>query len=424
MLNVTFVRLVLVKFRNILKGYHIITVTHRNTKLNALGHFAMQSTEDSLKDDLHALKAEFGLSELLYLSTCNRIMYLFDKKQPVDESFVATFFRTINPTFEAVPEKEIFDKVSIYHEEEAIRHLFEVAASIDSLVVGEREILRQLRNAYEQCLEWKLTGDHIRLAIKVAIESAKEVYAQTRIGEKPVSVVSLAIQKLLRAELDKNARILLVGAGQTNMLVTKFLLKHEYTNVVVFNRTLERAEQLANILGAKALPLSELENYQEGFDAMVVCTGATEALINVELYTKLLNGDTNKKLLIDLAIPNNIATEVVEAFDTNYIEIEDLRTLAKENLSFREQEVVKGKVLLNQQIDGFQIHFRQRQIEKAMRAVPAEIKAIKAHAINEVFKKDLDVLDEHARSVVNRMMDYMERQCIGVPMKAAKKTVV
>ncbi|MEM8907016.1 MAG: glutamyl-tRNA reductase [Bacteroidota bacterium] len=406
-----------------MKRYQIITVTHRNTKLNALGHFALQSEQDALQADLAQLKTTFELNELLYLATCNRIMYLFDTDRIIDSDFVAAFFRQINPAFSDIPEAELFEKVSVYSGEQAIRHLFEVAASIDSLVVGEREILRQLRNAYDQCLAWGLTGDHIRLALKCAIESAKEVYAQTRIGEKPVSVVSLAIQKLLKANLAKDARILLIGAGQTNLLVTKFLLKHQYTNVVVFNRSLDRAQQLADMLGSKALPLNELQYYREGFDGMIVCTGATKALIDVPLYTALLNGDTDQKLLIDLAIPNNIAAEVVDQFHTQYIEIEDLRNLAKDNLAFREQEVIKGKALLARQIDAFHVHYRQRQIEKAMHKVPAEIKAIKAHAMNQVFKKDLDVLDEHARSVVYRMMDYMERQCISVPMKAAKNTV-
>ncbi|MEM9820187.1 MAG: glutamyl-tRNA reductase [Bacteroidota bacterium] len=406
-----------------MKKYHIITVTHRNTKLNALGHFAMQSEEADLKADLEALKAKFALSELLYLATCNRIMYLFDCEQTVDTDFIAAFFCKINPAFSAIPASDFAEKVSVYHGEEAIQHLLEVAASIDSLVVGEREILRQLRDAYDRCLNWGLTGDSIRLAIKVAIESAKEVYAQTRIGEKQVSVVSLAIQKLLKANLPKVARILLVGAGQTNMLVTKFLLKHGYTNVVVFNRSLDKAEQLAEMLGSKALPLNALELYQEGFDCMIVCTGSNEPIIKASLYEKLLQGEQDQKLLVDLAIPNNIAGDVVDRFDTQYIEIEGLRSLAKENLNFREQEVVKGKALLARQIESFELTYQQRQIEKAMRGVPAEIKAVKAHAVNEVFKKDLESLDEQAQSVVARILDYMERQCISIPMKAAKNTV-
>ena len=151
---------------------------------------------------------------------------------------------------------------------------------MNSLVIGEREILRQLREAYDQSVAWKLTGDDIRLAMRAAVETAKAVYSNTRIGEKPVSVVSLAIQKLLAAKTPKEARILLIGAGQTNKLVTKFLHKHSFSNVVVFNRTLEKAEGLANMVDGKAYTLDHLQEYQGGFDCMIVCTGATKALVD------------------------------------------------------------------------------------------------------------------------------------------------
>ena len=271
---------------------------------------------------------------------------------------------------------------------------------------------------------YKRQGDHIRLAMKSAVEAAKEVYAQTRIGEKPISVVSLAIQKLIRSNLSHEARILLIGAGQTNTLVTKFLLKHKYNNVVVFNRSIEKAKTLAAKFKTTAHTLEELSTYQKGFDCIIICTAAMSALIDSKIYQQLLGEDSQEKLLIDLAIPNNIAREVVEQFNVQYIEIDDLRSLAKENLGFREKEVVKGKRLLNQQIENFSQQFRERQIEKAMIKVPTEIKAIKAHAINKVFKKDLENLDEDSYDLMVRMMNYMEKQCIGIPMKAAKKTLL
>ena len=290
------------------------------------------------------------------------------------------------------------------------------------MVVGEREILRQLREAFVLSQNWGLTGDHSRLAMKFAVEAAKELYDQTRIGEKPISVVSLAIQKLLKADLSKDARILLVGAGQTNTLVAKFLVKHNFTNVVVFNRTVERAESLANLLKGKSDSLANLNQYEEGFDAMIVCTGANEAIITSPLYAQLLKEDSNKKLLIDLAIPNNISNEVVNGFNVQYIEIEDLRNLAKENLSFREKEVIKGRELLQRQIEDYYSHFQHRQIEKAMHKVPTEIKAVRAHALNNVFKKELDTVDDQTRDLIERMMQYMERRCISIPMVAAKST--
>lgn len=406
-----------------LNGYKILTVTHKSSSLNDLGNFVVKSAdEEELKQKLSSLKEQFDLQELMYLSTCNRVMYFLDTPQALDQEFVNQFLLSANPELSHHLD-QLETALSLYTNKEALEHLYGVAASIDSLVVGEREILRQLREAYDQCRKWGLTGDNIRLAMQHAVQAAKEVYAKTRIGEKPISVVSLAIQKILQANLAKDARLLLVGAGQTNNLVAKFLKKHGFHNVTVFNRSYEKAVQLAKKLAGKALRLDELNAYSEGFDCMIVCTGATQAIITPTIYTQLLAGESDQKLVIDLAVPNNVAREVVQDFDLNYVEMEDLRTLAKENLSFRKREVGIVKEMLNAHLEEFHLHYKQRQIEKAMQAVPSEIKAIKSHAMNEVFKKELEGLDHKSRDLLERMMDYMERRCISIPMKAAKDSI-
>ncbi len=407
------------------KGFKILTITHRQTKLKDLSHFVIKNADEAdLKNKLEKLKSQCRLEELLYLSTCNRVMYFIYDPKPLTEDFIKTFFSNVNPDLPTSISDNILDHIAVYDNTTAIEHLYEVASSIDSLVVGEREIFRQLREAYKQSKNLGLTGDHIRLAMKSTVVAAKEVYAKTRIGEKPISVVSLAIQKLLETQLPKDARLLLVGAGQTNTLVAKFLKKHAFTNITVFNRNIERAQQLATVLGGKSFSLSELSNYREGFDGIIVCTGATEAIITSSLYKQLLVDEEDKKVLIDLAIPNNIGKEVISNFNVHYIEIDGLRNLAKENHGFRSREVVKAKALLKEQLVTFQKLFKQRQIEKAMRKVPAEIKAIKSHAINEVFKKELDILDDDSRELLERMMAYMEKRCISIPMEAAKNAVL
>ena len=407
-----------------LNSYKILTITYRNTNLQELGHFVVQNTEGpAVADKLRQIKENFGLTELFYLSTCNRVMYFFVHDQVVDDAFIYRFFRQVNP--ELTPEKldEAVQITTDYQGEEALSHLFEVAASIDSMVIGERQILRQLRKAYESSHQWGLTGDSIRLAINFAVETAKKVYANTRIGEKPVSVVSLAIQKLLAAQLPKNAKILLIGAGQTNTLVAKFLRKHQFNRVTVFNRDVSKARKLSGMLDGKALPLADLSSYESGFDALIVCTGSTEPIINKQIYQNLIGNDENKKLVIDLAIPNNVSREVLSCFDLNYIEIENIRALAKENLAFREKEVARVKTILQERLAKFHSEFQKRQIELAMHLVPQEIKAIKAHALNTVFRKEVDDLDEETRALVEKMMSYMEKRCISIPMKAAKNLV-
>lgn len=415
-----------VKFMSEISKYKTITVTHKTTNLKQISDYVVMGDNGNLKELLHDLKATFGLGELLYLSTCNRVLYLFTTPQKVNADFTKRFLTAINPKFQAKKaDKRIDEEVLRYEGIQAINHIYEVAASVDSLVVGEREILRQLREAYQQCMDWNLTGDNMRLLMRYVVTGAKKVYAQTRIGEKPISVVSLAIQKMLSTKFSRRSRILLVGAGQTNNLVSKFLAKYEYSNVTVFNRTFEKAEKLAaRFSNGRALSLDELTDYREGFDIIIACTGSLKPLVTNSVYADLLNGDNQHKLVIDLSIPNNVDRTIAEKYDVNYIEIEDIRQLAKVNLAFREREVTNARAILTEEIDEFEIQFRHRQVELAMRELPVQMKEVKVKAMNEVFKKELAGLDANTIDLMERMLSYMEKKCISIPMKMAKKMAV
>jgi glutamyl-tRNA reductase len=409
-----------------LNGFKILTVTHRRTSLQHVEKFVLTHTDEpALRARLESLKAEFGIAEMMYLATCNRVMFLFYTEASIHQSgipsnFQSSFFKTINPS---LGEQFIEDNVTLLEGHAAAEHLYWVAASVDSLVVGEREILRQLREAYDRCQAWGLTGDHLRIAMQGAVVAAKEVYTHTRLGDKPVSVVSLAMREMLKAKLPKTARILMVGAGQTNILVAKFLAKNNYQNVAVFNRTLERAQRIAKMVGGRAFGFDELSHYNEGFDCLIVCTGATKAVIDNELYIKLLAGEKGSKTIIDLSVPNNVCKEVVASHTVHFIEIEGLRALAHENRAFREQEVSAATELLSRHLAEFEAAVRNRRIEQAMMQVPVEMKAMKEYALGKVFKKEIDVLDDNTRELLERMMDFMEKKCAGIPIKVAKQAL-
>jgi glutamyl-tRNA reductase len=288
-------------------------------------------------------------------------------------------------------------------------------------VVGEREIVRQLREAYDRCYEWQVTGDHIRLLMRFTIETAKEVYTQTGIGEKALSVVALAFDAMLKTGLQKDARILMVGAGVTNTLFAKFLTKYGFENVTVFNRTFAAAEILAERLGkGRAFPLDELAFYTEGFDALVVCTGATSAIISPELYHKLLAAESSTKVVVDLSVPHNIDKRIPLVFPVQYIEIEGLRAVSQDNLLFRERESIKAGGILQQRIYAFRELWHERQVERALSHIPEEVRAVKDRAIHEVFGKEFSRLDTEAQDLMLRMLEYMEKKCVAIPMKAAK----
>lgn len=396
----------------------VIAFTHKTTDISNIGKLHVK-TEDR-KERLSRLK-DLGISELMYLSTCNRVEFVFVHPEELSESFLYSFFSVFAPDWDDEEIKFALDNCRLFEGEESVRHIFQIASSLDSLVVGEREIITQVRKAFDECTKLNLTGPIIRLLINKTIESAKAVYTQTNIARNPVSIVSLAYRKLKEVGIKENSRILVVGAGETNTNMCRFLSKHGLKNLTLFNRTLGKAEFLTKHIGGKALPLQDLKSFGEGFDLLVTCTGSEEHIITPEIYTNLLAGETNKKTIIDLAIPYDVDPFVIANNNVNYIEIEGLKEVSEANLQKRQEELGKCQLLIEDQIEAFKLAFKERKVELAMRAVPQKIKEIKELAFNEVFSKELETMNEESKEVLDKMMAYIEKKYISVPMKMAKQ---
>lgn len=400
----------------------VIAFTHHHIDLKSLGKLVI--CDQSLDSRLKNLQAELPVSEIFYIGTCNRVEFVFLTKEKTDKEFVTKFLTVLDMGLPPEFMERFLDNVTVYENEEAFNHLLRTSCSLESLVVGEKEILAQIRKAYENCRDAGFTGDYMRMIMDRVVKTAKEVYTHTNISKNPVSVVSLAYRKLKELNMCGNSRVLIIGAGETNQNIAKYLNKHKYSNFSVFNRTLSKAETLADELNGSAFNLESLESYTEGFDVIITCTGSTEAIINEELYARLLNGDTGKKVIVDLAIPNDTAPEVVKNFPLHYIEVESLKEVARKNIQERYDELVNAEHIIDENIKDFETVLRQRKIEIAMSDVPQKIKDIKHKAINAVFADEINTLDDNSRAVLERVMDYMEKKCITIPMVMAKEILV
>ena len=405
-----------------MKNFKIIALTHKIAELNEIGRFHLDASIQG--QTLSLLKQAEGLDELMYLSTCNRVEFLFVTSKKIDKNFLASFFTQFNPSFTAEEISNATSKALVFEGEEALKHLFNVASSIDSLVVGEREIITQVRNSYETCLEQGLCGDIIRLVIKKTIETAKKVYTQTKIAGKPVSVVSLAYRRLKELNVLADARFLIIGAGKTNTAMAQYLKKHKFGNFTVFNRSYPNAEKLASDLRGKAFSINELWGFTGGFDVIITCTGAAEPVITKEIYQTLIGQDTQKKIIIDLALPNDVASEVIKKYPVNYIEIETLKTIASENLKERQKELKACDAIIKQALAEFRQIFKTRMVEKAMKEVPQKVRAIRELAVSTVFAKELSMLDGQSKEVLEKILSYMEKKYISGPMKMAKDIII
>ncbi|MBK7426731.1 MAG: glutamyl-tRNA reductase [Saprospiraceae bacterium] len=407
------------------RGFRILAFTHRHHNLRDISRFMIQAdSSEELKSHLHAVKMLNGIEELMYLSTCNRVMYLFYMPEGSLSFDISKFLQTVNSNIPLNSLEQDVQSAQYFEGADAINHVLEVAASLDSMIIGEREIFRQIRESYEQSKTWNLSGDNLRLLMKLTVQAAKDVYTNTGIGDKPVSVVSLSIQQLLQKQPSRDARILLIGGGQTNLLVSKFLVKHGYKKVETFNRTPSRAMEIAKKFGKEAKALTDLLTHDNGFDVVFICTGSLQPLLTGDLFQQLAGKESHGRLIIDLSVPANVSTEVQLSDMVDYIDVEHLRHLADQNLGFRREETGKARQIIQKHIASFKQLFHERLIERAMSEVPAEIKAMRQKAVDEVFKKDLDSMDPKTREVVDSILSYMEKKCISIPIKAVKQIVL
>lgn len=405
-----------------MKYLKVIAFTHKQVELKELGKLVI--CQENLLPKLRQVKEQFNIPEIFYLATCNRVAFIMATEQVVDKAFAQKFIEAMEMGLCPVHMSAFMEAASIYEDQDALCHLLRTSCSLESLVVGEKEILAQVRKAYESSREAGLTGDYLRMIMNCVVKAAKEVYTHTNISKNPISVVSLAYRKLKDLKLCNNARVIIIGAGETNRNISKYLQKHKFSNFAVFNRTLAKARELAADLNGEAYDLESLKTYNKGFDVIITCTSATQPIITPEIYSALLNGETGKKTIVDLAIPNDTDPNVLEKFPVNFIEVHSLNEIAKKNIQERYQELVHAEKIIDQNISEFLPQLKQRRIELAMRQVPEKIKEIRNTAINSVFADEVQAMDEQSREILEKVMNYMEKKYISVPMVMAKEIMI
>ena len=401
-----------------LEHFHILAFTHKNMEVSEVGKLHIET--DKQKELLTAFKNDMKLDELMFLSTCNRVEFLFTTKEEVDANFLFHFFKKLYRHYEPTQIDFFVETAELHSGIQSIAHILQVASSIDSMIVGEREIITQVRNAFEASKSMGLTGDFIRLVMRHTVETAKKVYTETSIANKPVSVVALAYHTLRDMNISLDARVLMIGAGMTNSNMAKFLKKHGFKNFAVFNRTVLKAENLANELHGEGFGLDALSTYSKGFDIIITCTGAESPVITPEIYQQLLQAETSRKVVIDIAIPHDLDTEIVKKHNVTHISIDYLQKISDKNLQERSKEIVHVEQIIEDAIASFQYIHRMRKVEIAMREVPNMVKDIRSTAVNEVFKKELQTLDDDSREVLDKIIGYMEKKYMSMPMKLAK----
>ena len=283
------------------------------------------------------LKINAGLEEVVLLSTCNRVEVY--GTAPWVQSRGQRIFQQLCP-----PDMDVTPHIYVKEGADAVRHLFSVTSGLDSMVIGETEITGQVKLAYQAAQAAKLTGRVLNRVFQTALQTAKEIRTQTGIGHGATSVGSVAVElaeKIFAGDLSDKT-VMILGAGKMGEACVRHLAKRGTRSVLVANRSLERAQTLARELGGRALSFEERLAAVLEADIVVSSTGSPTTVLHKHEIAGILAARANRPLiLVDIAVPRDIAPDVEELENVYLYNIDHLEAIVRENSRMREQELSK-----------------------------------------------------------------------------------
>ncbi|NNF48165.1 MAG: glutamyl-tRNA reductase [Desulfofustis sp.] len=325
------------------KHISLIGVNHKSTPLEVREKIALTG---GYEEALNRLRNEKVL-EFYLLSTCNRVELLWVAEDTVESTPKMQRF-----LFGEAVVPEQWDGYSyVYRDHEAVNHLFKVAASLDSLVVGEAQILGQIKEAYRYASQFGCTGPLLNKLLHKAFSVAKRVRSETGIGSAAVSISSAAVElaRKIFGNLD-DKKVLLIGAGEMAELAAEHLLGQGVKGITVANRTLSRAVDLAQRFNGSACSLEEITEQIETVDIIVSSTGSSELIIRSKDVRPLMKIRRNRPLFfIDIAVPRDLDPELNEIDNVFLYDIDDLSQVVEMNRSERDKEAVKAARIVEEE---------------------------------------------------------------------------
>jgi len=325
------------------KHISLIGVNHKSTPLEIREKVALTG---GYEEALTRLRGQSSL-EYYLLSTCNRVELIW-----VSEDTEETTANMLRFLFGEAVEPDQWDiYFYVYHNQEAVNHLFKVSASLDSLVVGEAQILGQIKEAYRFASEYGCTGPLLNKLLHKSFSVAKRVRSETGIGSAAVSISSAAVElaRKIFGNLD-DKKVLLIGAGEMAELAAEHLLGQGVEGITVANRTLLRAVDLAKRFNGKSCSLEELAAQMESVDIIVSSTGSAELIIKSEEVKPLMRIRRNRPLFfIDIAVPRDLDPQLNDIENVFLYDIDDLSQVVEMNRSERENEAIKAERIVDEE---------------------------------------------------------------------------
>ena len=388
-----------------MRDFVVVGLSHRTAPVEVREHLAV--APDRLEQELREIATKGRLDEALLISTCNRVELYATSANPIEASQIAKDALALR-----LP-KTVADDV-LYQQRgvDVVRHVFRVASSLDSLVVGEPQILGQVKEAFDAAKGAGTMGTLLGRCFTQAFATAKRVRNETGIAEGTVSVSSIACElaKKIFGNLE-GRRTLLIGAGEMGESAARNLLQTG-TNLHVLNRSEERARTLAESCGGRAVPYERLTMELADADVVIVSTASPQFILTPELMKSVVRTRRRRPLfIIDIAVPRNVDPRVGSMDNVFVYDVDDLHQVAEENLAVRTREAAQAEHIVEEELDAFLSWRRSLELAPTIVALRKRFGQIADEELQRALPRleglsqsDRATLEAMGRSLVNKLL--------------------
>ncbi|HNY70910.1 MAG TPA: glutamyl-tRNA reductase [Syntrophorhabdus sp.] len=353
---------------------------------------------------------ESGVDENIVLSTCNRTEFYFSCKNL--DSALDKFYQALSRHFSI--EKEWLEKYTyLLTDEDTYRHLFLVASGLDSMVVGEPQILGQVKDAYRLATDCNTSGFFLDKVFHKTFNVAKRIRTETKVGYNPVSISAMAIElaKKIFGEL-KDKKTLVIGAGEMCEIALRYFKKEGVGDIYITNRTFHNAQKLADETTGIPRPFNDLQDLLEKVDMILSSTGSERPLISRELVSVVMKKRKQKPLFfIDIAVPRDIEPSVNNLENVYLYDIDDLKELSQQHLSDRLAESEKARSIVDEEVKKFSQWLRQLDKNPLISNIYEKVEEIRSRELKKILQKNKNTDDETmknmdllTKSIVNKLV--------------------
>jgi glutamyl-tRNA reductase len=399
----------------------LLGMNHRTASLTLRERYAVEDVRPLLTK----LVADADIEEAVLLSTCNRVEVVATTRRPDAARIRLRSFigRDLAEASQAPGDEAVDEALYEYRDASAVRQVFRVACSVDSQVVGEPQILGQVKDAYRAAVDCGACGPILSRLYQRAFATAKRVRGETRIAERPVSVAHVAVdlaEQIFESLQDKSA--LLVGAGEMIELALGILRRHGLTAIRIANRTPARAEKLASQFDASAHGLSELPELLPSADVVLTCIAETTPILTVENVSQVLRARRGRPIfVIDIGVPRNVDPGVNDLDNVYLYDLDDMSGVADANAEERRREVVRAEEIVAEEQQLFEGWLAALGAVPTIRLLRERAEAVR---VGELERRLGSLqLDESQQSGVDALTRSIVNKLLHVPLSRLRKEV-